>query len=310
MRKIIAFIFSISILCTAAFASNFFEKRYFEIKTGADIGISNNLFSCKDLLKKDLVIDLKKIADDCPKNGFDIRANIDPKLEINLNILEQIIKMNNKTEKENENSNETNQNNLNLTGQDLPHIKKVRKRKKSIKGANTKTNQDQIKVVPLLKPPSKRRKFDKDGKTKIQDNSQTGIIWDNKTIEEQYLDRKLHPRIKIDEPKTPYPDGDDEDIYQEGINKVNEIKLTEELLTDVVASLNEKDKDKIKSNTAELKRKAYSNEYTTALKFYNENKEKYEDLTGERKMSLENTLINKFHKEVRNASKGKIKKNN
>ena len=88
MKKIIAFIFSISILCTAAFASNFFEKRYFEIKTGADIGISNNLFSCKDLLKKDLVIDLKKIADDCPKNGFDIRANIDPKLEINLNILD------------------------------------------------------------------------------------------------------------------------------------------------------------------------------------------------------------------------------
>ena len=218
--------------------------------------------------------------------------------------------MNNKTEKENENSNETNQNNLNLTDQDLPHIKKVRKEKKSIKRANTKTNQDQIKVVPLLKPPSKRRKFDKDGKSKNQDNSQTGIIWDNKTIEEQYLDRKLHPRIKIDEPKTPYPDGDDEDIYQEGINKVNEIKLTEELLTDVVASLNEKDKDKIKSNTAELKKKAYSNEYTTALKFYNENKEKYEDLTGERKMSLENTLINKFHKEVRNASKGKIKKNN
>ena len=218
--------------------------------------------------------------------------------------------MNNKTEKENENSNETNQNNLNLTDQDLPHIKKVRKEKKSIKRANTKTNQEQIKVVPLLKPPSKRRKFDKDGKSKNQDNSQTGIIWDNKTIEEQYLDRKLHPRIKIDEPKTPYPDGDDEDIYQEGINKVNEIKLTEELLTDVVASLNEKDKDKIKSNTAELKRKAYSNEYTTALKFYNENKEKYEDLTGERKMSLENTLINKFHKEVRNASKGKIKKNN
>ena len=218
--------------------------------------------------------------------------------------------MNNKTEKENENSNETKENNLNLTDQDLPHIKKVRKEKKSIKRANTKTNQDQIKVVPLLKPPSKRRKFDKDGKSKNQDNSQTGIIWDNKTIEEQYLDRKLHPRIKIDEPKTPYPDGDDEDIYQEGINKVNEIKLTEELLTDVVASLNEKDKDKIKSNTAELKRKAYSNEYTTALKFYNENREKYEDLTGERKMSLENTLINKVHKEVRNASKGKIKKNN
>lgn len=88
MKKIFATIFTISILCTAAFASNFFEKRYFEIKTGTDLGISNNLFSCKDLLKKDLVIDLQKIADDCPKNGFDIRANVNPKLEMNLNILD------------------------------------------------------------------------------------------------------------------------------------------------------------------------------------------------------------------------------
>ena len=214
--------------------------------------------------------------------------------------------MNNKTDKEKENDNE---NNFNLTDQDLPQIKRSRKEKRTIKKANTRTAQDQIKVIPLLKPPSKRRKFDKDGKKENKDNSQTGIIWDNKTIEEQYLDRKLHPRIKIDEPKTPYPDGDDADIYQEGINKVNEIKLTEELLTNVVASLNEKDKEK-KSNTIELKKKAYSNEYTTALKFYKENQEKYEDLTGERKMSLENTLINKFHKEVRNASKGKKKKNN
>ena len=214
------------------------------------------------------------------------------------------------TEKKQENSDENRKNCCNLKDQDFLYLKKSRKEKKSIKVASTKSERVQIKVIPLLKPPSKRRKFDKYGKTTNQENSQTGIIWDNKTIEEQYLDRKLHPRIKIDEPKTPYPDGDDEDIYQEGINKVNEIKLTEELLTDVVASLNEKDKDKIKSNTAELKRKAYSNEYTTALKFYNENKEKYEDLTGERKMSLENTLINKFHKEVRNASKGKIKKNN
>ena len=87
MKKILAFIFTISIICTAASASNFFKERIFEIKTGADFGISNNLFSCKDLLKKDLVIDLRKIADECPKNGFDIRASVDPKLEVNLNII-------------------------------------------------------------------------------------------------------------------------------------------------------------------------------------------------------------------------------
>ena len=59
--------------------------------------------------------------------------------------------------------------------------------------------------------------------------------------------------------------------------------------------------------TKELKKKAYDNEYTKALKFYNENREKFEDLPLERKKSLTNTLINKFHKEVRDLSKGKKK---
>ena len=208
-----------------------------------------------------------------------------------------------------ENYDENNKNETNLIDNELPNIKKLHKDKKSFKKTRTKSFQDKIKVVPLLKPPNKRRKFDKEGKTTNLENSPTGIIWDNKTIDEQYLERKLHPRIKIDEPKTPYPDGDDEDIYQEGINKVNEIKPTEELLNNVVASLNEKEKkEKKKSNTQELKKKAYTNEFTRALKFYNENKEKYDDLSGERKICLENTLINKFHKEVRSLSKGK--KNN
>ena len=119
-----------------------------------------------------------------------------------------------------------------------------------------------------------------------------------------------HPRIKIDEPKTPYPDGDESDLYQEGINKLNEIKPTEELLNDVVNSLMEKDEEKKKNlKTNQLKKKAYGNEFTNALKFYNENKEKFEELTGERKICLQNTLINKFHKEVRNLSKGKNKNN-
>jgi len=217
--------------------------------------------------------------------------------------------MSQETEKEKENSNE-NKNQIDKEEQNSPKIKIPRKERRSIKKLNSKISNQQKKVVPLLKPPNKRRKFDKEGKSINQGNIQTGIIWDNKTIEEQYLDRKLHPRVKIDEPKTPYPDGDEEDAYQEGINKVNEIKPTEELLNNVVASLNE-NTDNNQSNTKELKQKAYSNEYTKALKFYNENKEKYEkydDLSGERKICLQNTLINKFHKEVRNLSKGKSHK--
>ena len=193
---------------------------------------------------------------------------------------------------------------MNLTDNNLP---KVKKHKKSFKKSRLKK---ELKVVPLLKSPSKRRQYDENGNLKKEENikNQSGIIWDNKTIDEQFLDRKLHPRIKIDEPKTPYPDGDDSDIYQEGINKLNEIKPTEELLNDVVNSLMENNEEKKKNiKTHEMKKKAYGNEYTEALKFYNENKEKFEELNGERKICLHNTLINKFHKEVRNLSKGKKK---
>ena len=200
---------------------------------------------------------------------------------------------------------ENNLKRINFTDKDLP---KIKKRKKSFK--KSRFNKEP-KVVPLLKPPSKRRKYDEKGNLQNEENSinQNGIIWDNKTIDEQYLDRKLHPRIKIDEPKTPYPDGDESDIYQEGINKLNEIKPTEELLNDVVNSLMETNEEKKKNiKTNELKKKAYGNEYTAALKFYNENKEKFDDLNGDRKITLQNTLINKFHKEVRNLSKGKNKK--
>ena len=197
------------------------------------------------------------------------------------------------SEKEKENPDSKNNNQAANVIDIIPQRKKSRKEKKP------------KKVIPLLKPPSKRRKFDKDGKTQNIENNQTGIIWDNKTIEEHYLDRKLHPRMKIDEPKTPYPDGDEEDLYQDGLNKVNEIKPTEELLNNVVATLNKKNDENNQSNTQMLKKRAYTNEYTEALKFYKENKDKFEDLSRERKICLQNTLINKFHKEVRSLSKGK-----
>ena len=184
------------------------------------------------------------------------------------------------SEKEKENPDSKNNNQAANVIDIIPQRKKSRKEKKP------------KKVIPLLKPPSKRRKFDKDGKTQNIENNQTGIIWDNKTIEEHYLDRKLHPRMKIDEPKTPYPDGDEEDLYQDGLNKVNEIKPTEELLNNVVATLNKKNDENNQSNTQMLKKRAYTNEYTEALKFYKENKDKFEDLSRERKICLQNTLIN------------------
>ncbi len=86
MKRILAFIIAVSVISTAAFARNFFSQRFFEVKTGVELGVSNNLFAANEFMKKDLVIDLRKIADECPENGFNLRADIEPMLALNLNI--------------------------------------------------------------------------------------------------------------------------------------------------------------------------------------------------------------------------------
>ena len=155
-------------------------------------------------------------------------------------------------ESKKENIEENLEKRISVTDNNLP---KVKKHKKSLKKTH---NSNQVKVIPLLKKPSERRKYDENGNLKNQEiiRQKSGIVWDNKTIDEQFLDRKQHPRIKIDEPKTPYPDGDENDLYQEGINKLNEIKPTEDLLNAVVNSLMENNEEKKKNlKTKELKKK-------------------------------------------------------
>ena len=86
MKKIIALAVTFTLICTAAFSRNFFSGRFFEIKTGAQVGLSNNLITGNDIFQKELVIDLKKLADDCPDGGMSFIANAVPAVELNLNI--------------------------------------------------------------------------------------------------------------------------------------------------------------------------------------------------------------------------------
>ena len=180
--------------------------------------------------------------------------------------------------------------------------KKPYKEKKSSKKLSTES---QVKVIPLLKPPSKRRKFDKNGKiiSEKKEKNQTGIKWDNKTIQEQCLDKKQH--LKIKEEKTLYPDGDNEDLYEEAVNKVNEIKATEEIINNVIEVLNDNKEIEEKLKNKQLKKRTYNHKYSNSLKF-NNNCIKFDNLSGENKICLQNTLINKFHKEFRSLSKGKV----
>jgi hypothetical protein len=205
-------------------------------------------------------------------------------------------------DKENQNMNSENSEKI-ISKENESIPKKANRKKKYLKKTSKRQMSDaQIKVIPLLKPPSRCRKFGKSQNLKKKNNEKT-IVWDNKTIEKQYLDRKLHPRIKIDENKALYPNGDDEDLYQEGINKVNGIKPTKEIINNVIETLNKMDKNEYNNKANKLKKNVYDNE---ALKFYHENIMKCDDLSGERIICLQNTLINKFHKELRTLSKEKF----
>lgn len=86
MKKIITCLFAVSILSVAAFSRNFFSQRYFETKVGGSLGVSNNLLTANDFFTRDLVIDLRSLADECPDGGFNIRTNAAPVVETNLNI--------------------------------------------------------------------------------------------------------------------------------------------------------------------------------------------------------------------------------
>ena len=85
MKRLITLL-SVFLLINVFAFSNFFTSRFFEIKAGTDLSLSNNVMSLNDVLKKDLVIDLRKIAEDCPASGFNVVASMQPSVEMNLNI--------------------------------------------------------------------------------------------------------------------------------------------------------------------------------------------------------------------------------
>ena len=77
----------------------------------------------------------------------------------------------------------------------------------------------EIKGKPALKTGNKEDPGDQ--------AKRKSVMWDWKTLEEQELEKKLNPKIKIDEPKTPYIPyevGDDE--YLQKLNEINKTQPT------------------------------------------------------------------------------------
>ncbi len=84
MKKFYSFVLAISILAASAFSYNWFDKRYFELAVETPFGLSNNTLQLNDILTKNLVIDLRELADRVPNDGFDVSFYTNPTVSFNL----------------------------------------------------------------------------------------------------------------------------------------------------------------------------------------------------------------------------------
>lgn len=84
MKKIIFILAFFILFSPLVCAKSFFSERYFEMNLYAPVSISNNAFSLNDILKKDLVIDFKDIANSLPKNGLNSIFKFSPCYSINV----------------------------------------------------------------------------------------------------------------------------------------------------------------------------------------------------------------------------------
>ncbi len=61
-----------------AFSEIKFQDRFIELKIDLPVGISNNSFRSLDYLKEEALIDLTKIAQEIPKEGFNFKMSVNP----------------------------------------------------------------------------------------------------------------------------------------------------------------------------------------------------------------------------------------
>ena len=136
-----------------------------------------------------------------------------------------------------------------------------------------------------------------------------GIKWDNKAINEQNEYRMRHrlSNVQIHKMKslsrTKYNSaviGVENDEYLKNLIKVNEINVTDDLIKNIIKTLNEPNEfKKTRTNSTRLKVHFTSDYDFNSIRSAAENMQVFDDvLDYETKMTLKNTIINKFHKEV------------
>ena len=164
-----------------------------------------------------------------------------------------------------------------------------------------KINSERKLTCGILKRRQNKRKISHFIPKQQKETNNIGIKWDDKTIEEQKDYRKKHPldKEKLKNSISRYASIDDNnDIYIQGLNKVNQINSNDEIINKIFNALNESSKKKyLKRNKSCLMLGRFKRKLN--LKNFYKITEKEgifdENLEDEQKLTLQNTLFNKIN---------------
>ena len=164
-----------------------------------------------------------------------------------------------------------------------------------------KINSERKLTCGILKRRQNKRKISHFLPKQQKETNNIGIKWDDKTIEEQKDYRKKHPldKEKLKNSISRYASIDDNnDIYIQGLNKVNQINSNDEIINKIFNSLNESSKKKnLKRNKSCLALGRFKRKLNLKNFYKITEKEKIFDdnLEDEQKLTLQNTLFNKIN---------------
>jgi hypothetical protein len=160
---------------------------------------------------------------------------------------------------------------------------------------NTKKRKNK-KLNTILKKESRIMKED------IPKERKLSIKWDKKVIESQITKKKgkLSDEMKKSS-STRYKNyvcQGEEDEYFKNLLKVNQIKITDDIIKNILKALEPKGMKKVRTFSTHINRQInslpilYPNNSQDDIKVFDDN------LDDESKITLKNTIINKFHKQI------------
>ena len=152
------------------------------------------------------------------------------------------------------------------------------------------------KLNTILKKESRIMKED------IPKERKLSIKWDKKVIESQITKKKgkLSDEMKKSS-STRYKNyvcQGEEDEYFKNLLKVNQIKITDDIIKNILKALEPKGMKKVRTFSTHINRQInslpilYPNNSQDDIKVFDDN------LDDESKITLKNTIINKFHKQI------------